>query len=195
MIGMGELLQLAIHLSANHVANDRRRRRALRKALLKATEMGEYSRYPLRQVIRLSHEHASHSPKVDRMEEVLKVNVEYPPFSHMLLGISPDVSFLREPVNAGLGPVNRLEDLVEFLLQYFDVLRRRVDATRFSRFLGYAKPPVPLRLGSAVYPIVERAILNFKHLRDVLGVSELAEGILEFDSGAVQFVGHSYNLS
>ena len=192
---MGELLQLAIHLSANHVANDRRHRRALRKASLKATEMGEYSRYPLRQTIRLSHEHASHSPKVDGMEEVRQVNVEYPPFSYMLLGICLDVSLLRESMNAGLRRVNRLEDLVEFLLQYFDVLRRRVDATRFSRFLGYAEPLVPLRLGSAVYPIVERAILNFKHLRDVLGVSELSEGILEFDWGAVQFVGHSYNLS
>jgi hypothetical protein len=55
-IDLGKLLQLAIHLSADHIAYDWGSRSSLRKGPLEATKVGKYSRDILGQTVRLPHE-------------------------------------------------------------------------------------------------------------------------------------------
>ena len=55
------------------------------------------------------------------VKEIFEVDVEYPPFFGVLLSVSFDTFASDETVHARFRAVNRLQDGIQFLLQYFNV--------------------------------------------------------------------------
>ena len=83
-------------------------------------------------------------------------------------------------MHTGLSVVYSLQNLIKFLLQYFDAGCRRIYMPHSASSFWYKKRGITLYLWGSVDPIIEIAIPDFQHSGDIHWTSESIEQLAEF---------------